>query len=198
MRANLWPPVELDGDLAQIGRIILHFNALERHTSGVLRQFIIDDFRDRVILGLCESLNGVELEKNLRRFAYVQEHEHGAIGCEAAILHLIKVYQNGKSLRNRIVHELDNGLYNQKMQIHKHTFTPRHAGKGLILDSSVLAAIVEWLSAASTYSAEMGIELSFVRGLRSEKERQFIPGNKAGWPNPIELLTWERISVGKL
>jgi len=194
---NLWPPVELEGDLAQVGRTIIHFNSLEKHTSGVLRQFIIDDFSDRVVLGLCESLNGVELEKNLRRFAYALEHEHGATGCEDVIRHLIKVYQNGKSLRNRIVHELANSLHGQKMHLHKHTFSPNHAGKGLLLERALLDAIVKWLSDASRYSAEVGIELSFVRGLRDEKQRQFIPDNEAGWPAPISLLTWDNIAAGE-
>ena len=197
MNGDLWPPVELEGDLAKVGRRIVHFNALESHTSGVLRQFIIDDFSDRVILGLCESLNGVELEKNLRRFAHAQEHDHGATGCEDAIRHLIKVYQNGKSLRNRIVHELDNSLHGQKMHLHKHTFSPSHAGKGLLLEKALLDAIVKWQSRASHYSAEVGIELSFVRGLRHEKERQFIPHNKAGWPDLIDLLTWDKITAGE-
>lgn len=194
---SLWPPIELDGELAQVGRIIMHFNSLEKHTSGVLRQFIIEDFNDRVILGLCESLNGVELEKNLRRFACVQELSHGAIGCEDAIRHLIKVYQNGKSLRNRIVHELADSLHDQKMHLHKHTFSPSHEGKGLLLEGELLNLIVEWLSGASDYSAKVGIELSFVRGLRDEKERRFIPGNAPGWPTPIDFLTWEMVSAGQ-
>lgn len=196
MSDNVWPPIKLDGDLAQIGRTILHFNALEKHTSGVLRQFIIDDFGDRVVLGLCESLNGVELEKNLLRFAYVQEHEHGTAGCEDAIRHLIKVYQNGKSLRNRIVHELSNSLHGEKMHLHKHTFSPNHVGKGLLLENVLLASIVGWLSDASQYSAQVGIELSFVRGLREERQKQYMPDVEAGWPAPIRLLTWERIASG--
>ena len=175
----------------------MHFNSLEKHTSGVLRQFIIDDFSDRVILGLCESLNGVELEKNLRRFAYALEHDHGATGCEDVIRHLIKVYQNGKSLRNRIVHELANHLNGQKMSLHKHTFSPSHAGKGILLERALLDSIVKWLKGASNYSAKVGIELSFVRGLRNEKERQFIPDDKAGWPDPISFLTWYNITAGE-
>jgi hypothetical protein len=148
MPTNLWPPKELDAELAQIGRIVISFNALEKHTSGVLRQFIIDDFSDRVILGLCESLTGVELEKNLRRFAHVLEDQTEGSGCEDAIQHLIRVYQSGKSLRNRVVHELSNSLTYGEMHLHKHVFSPGHESKGLVLDTETLSTVVGWMSTA--------------------------------------------------
>lgn len=197
MTDDFWPPREIDGDLAQIGRTVLQFNALEKHTSGVLRQFIIDDFSDRVVLGLCESLTGVELERNLLRFARSVSDDQKFDECEDAIRHLIKVYQCGKSLRNRIVHELSNSLVGNQMHLHKHVFTPDHQGKGLQLDGQILAMIVKWMTDASHYSAQVGIELSFVRGLRRASERAFISGDasKPGWPNPIELLPWDKIAV---
>lgn len=195
MSKKLWPPEELDPELAQIGRIILSFNALEKCTSGVLRQFIIDDFSDRVVLGLCESLTGVELEKNLKRFAHILEEERKGVGSESAIKHLVKVYQNGKSLRNRIVHELTNSLIDGKMHLHKHTFSPDHRSKELVLHYETLSSIVEWMSAASNYSAKIGIELSFLRGLRDEKQRQHIPEDEGGWPVPIDLLTWDQLKL---
>jgi hypothetical protein len=161
--------------------------------SGVLRQFIIDDFSDRAVLGLCESLRGVELEKNLKRFARKLDSEKNEIQCEKAINELIKVYQTGKSLRNRIVHELSSSLWENKMHLHKHIFNPDHSSKQLVLNGEILDKLVKWMSAASEYSAEVGIELSFIRGLRPEKQREFIPNNHVGWPKPLDLLTWTNL-----
>lgn len=191
LSARKWPPDAMEAELAQVGRVIVSFNALEAHTRGVLRQFIIDDFKDRTVLGLCQSLNGVELEKNLRRFARSLDVEKGDIGCEEAIKHLIKVYQSGKSLRNRLVHELSNSLINGKMHLHKHVFSPDHSSKGLALDHEILARVVEWLSDASNFSARVGIHLSYIRGLRSERERQYDPGDTGQWPEDLPLLSWD-------
>lgn len=181
--------------LAQIGRIVLHYNALEKHCCSILRQFIIEDFSDRNILGLCEGLTGVELQRNLRRFALQLDREQNGLGCEDLIKHLIKVLEAGKSLRNRIVHELDNSIQGAALLLHKHVFRPDPLEKKFVLSVEVLNQIVEWMAGASKFSAKIGIELSFIRKLRNESERQFMPGCSPGWPDYYPLLTWSDLEV---
>lgn len=104
MASTKWPPSEFDPLLAEIGRIVFHFNTLERSVRTILWCLASRDGRDQIHHAVTMHLGNIGITDALR--TVVTEFYESPI--QGAVLHVIEIFDRTREYRNWYIHGFGN------------------------------------------------------------------------------------------